>query len=67
MALTEVDMKFQDDLRNKTYSRTGFKLYLRRKFWAHTAKWYMPTLILVILTWISFFIPAHLIPGRMVQ
>jgi len=43
----------------------GLKLHLRRRYGLIIVKSYLPSLTLVIIFGISFFIPAEIVPGRM--
>ena len=45
-------------------SRFGFSLRLRRKIFPFLLKSYLPTCLLVMISWISFFIPCQMVPGR---
>ncbi len=47
------------------YSTTGFALLLRRRRMRYLVSWFTPTGLLVLISWISFFIPPELVPGRM--
>ena len=47
------------------YSRVGFRIKLRRHYLTCVIKYYMPSTIFVLVSWISFLIPPDVIPGRM--
>ena len=51
-----------DDL---MFSTVGFKLILKRNFGKHFFSYYIPSLLIVVLSWVSFAIPPEVIPGRM--
>ena len=43
----------------------GFELTLKRKITPFILSYYLPSGMFVIVSWISFLVPAHNIPGRM--
>ena len=47
------------------YSYVGFTLILDRHFSPFILSYYFPSVILVIVSWISFMVPSENIPGRM--
>ena len=47
------------------YKSGGFKISLRRKVVPFILNYYFPTGQLVAISWISYFIPSHMVPGRM--
>ena len=47
------------------YSYIGFTLILDRHFSPFILSYYFPSVILVIVSWISFMVPSENIPGRM--
>jgi len=47
------------------YSLAGWGMSIRRDYSPYLLKWYMPTLMLVAISGISFFIPAEIVAGRM--
>ena len=47
------------------YSFVGFKLMLVRNFSQHILSHYFPSVILVMVSWISFIVPPEVVPGRM--
>ena len=47
------------------YNKYGFNIHLQRKVTPFLLNYYFPTGQLVVISWISFFIPCHMIPGRM--
>merc|ERR1719242_2283200 len=47
------------------YSVAGFELTLRRKVSHYIITCYLPSGMFVIVSWISFLIPADIVPGRM--
>ena len=51
----------------QSFSTTGFKVILKRRFTPYIVSWYIPTSVLVVVSWISFCIPVDLVPGRMVK
>ena len=48
-----------------TFSVAGFELTLHRKITPYILSYYLPSGMFVIVSWISFLVPAHNIPGRM--
>ena len=48
-----------------TFSSIGFKLRLERNYNKHILSYYLPSLLIVVLSWVSFVIPPEVIPGRM--
>ena len=50
---------------NETFSTVGFHLTLRRRCIKHLSNYYVPSLLFVVVSWISFAIPPDAIPGRM--
>ena len=47
------------------YSVAGFELTLRRKVSHYIITYYLPSGMFVIVSWISFLVPADIVPGRM--
>merc|ERR1711953_1396764 len=47
------------------YSVAGFKLILVRKISHYIITCYLPSAMFVLVSWISFLIPADIVPGRM--
>ena len=47
------------------FSVVGFKLMLERYYFKYIWSYYIPSLIFVVISWISFVIPPEAIPGRM--
>ena len=47
------------------YSFVGFKILLTREYGKYLINFYLPSLIFVLVSWISFLIPPDVIPGRM--
>lgn len=54
-------------LTNRTFSVTGFQMKLTRRVLPYMVSWYLPTGTLVVISWISFFVPPAQVPGRMVN
>ena len=50
---------------NQTYSVVGFRLKLERHYAQYLLNYYFPSLIFVVVSWISFTIPPEIVPGRM--
>ncbi len=48
----------------RTFDMTGFDIRLTRILRPYVYNVYVPTAILVVASWISFFIPVNLVPGR---
>ncbi len=46
-------------------SATGFALVLSRRVNQYMINLYLPTALLVVLSFVSFFIPPEIVPGRM--
>ena len=59
------DINYISTYTNITYSRAGFKFKFSRRFSPYFINWFCPTTILVLISWISFFIPPEIVPGRM--
>ena len=55
-------MSENTDLR---YSIAGFKMVLRRSVKPFIINVYLPTSLLVVVSFIGFLIPADMVPGRM--
>ena len=47
------------------FSVVGFKLMLERYYFKYIWSYYIPSLIFIVISWISFVIPPEAIPGRM--
>ncbi len=58
----ELDVHAADNI---TYSNTGYKIYLRRWLLPYIFNIYLPTGILVLISFISFAVPGDQVPGRM--
>ena len=48
------------------YSVQGFEVKLQRKILPALTKFYIPTQLMVALSWLAFFVPPEVISGRMV-
>jgi len=48
------------------YSVQGFEVKMERKLLPSLTKFYIPTQLLVALSWLAFFVPPEVISGRMV-
>ena len=48
-----------------TSPMVGFELTLERHYIKHMWSYYFPTMIFVMVSWVSFMIPPEVIPGRM--
>ena len=46
---------YKNDLWNITYQRTGFELKLKHNHERHLMNYYIPSGILVILSWVSIY------------
>ena len=53
------------EMGNDTYSTVGFDLELKRHYTKHVLNFYLPSLLFVVASWMSFLIPPDAIPGRM--
>ena len=51
--------------RDLNVSVAGFKFSLKRRFAPILINTYLPCMMLLIISFIGFFIPVHMIPGRM--
>lgn len=49
----------------KPYSVAGFQFRLKRHFKPIFSNSYLPTMMLLLVSFIGFFIPAQMVPGRM--
>lgn len=47
------------------YSLAGFEMILRRHVSHYIINYYLPSGLFVVVSWISFLVPAEIIPGRM--
>ena len=56
------NISFAED---ELYSTVGFRILLDRKSEKYLINFYLPSLIFVIVSWMSFLIPPDVIPGRM--
>ncbi len=67
VSLRDVDQaKKSINYRNRgNFSTAGFSVVLNRRLAPYLNNSFCPTFILVLISWISFFIPAESIPGRM--
>ena len=50
---------------NITFAVVGFSLKLRRYYIQYVLSYYIPSMLFVMASWISFVIPPEAIPGRM--
>ena len=50
---------------DNTYSTVGFRLTLKKHFIKHLVSYYFPSLMFVLVSWISFLPPPQAVPGRM--
>ena len=48
------------------YPGVGIKIHFRRHLGYHLTTTYLPSIIFVIVAWISFHVPSDVVPGRMV-
>ena len=46
------------------YSLAGFEMILRRHVSHYIINYYLPSGLFVVVSWISFLVPADIIPGR---
>ena len=56
-------MRFKSRYRN--ISVAGFQFHLRRNWAPIFVNTYLPCMMLLLISFIGFFIPVHMIPGRM--
>merc|ERR1719458_759172 len=47
------------------YSLAGFEMILHRHISHYIINYYLPSGLFVVVSWISFLVPADIIPGRM--
>jgi len=62
------DLRFDKStvaLRTGIYSACGFEVVLKRKYEPFLFEVYIPCMLFVIVSWISFIIDPQLVPGRM--
>ena len=52
-------------LDTEAYSKVGFKLTLDRHPVKHLLSYYFPSLIFVMVSWISFLVPPEIVAGRL--
>ena len=50
---------------NNSVSTVGFTLRLERNYTKYMLSYYLPSLLIVVLSWVSFVIPPDVVPGRM--
>ena len=51
---------------NLVYPGLGVKVRLKRHFGYHLTQTYIPSIIFVVVAWVSFHVPSDVVPGRMV-
>ena len=51
---------------NLVYPGLGVKVRLKRHFGYHLTQTYIPSIIFVLVAWVSFHVPSDVVPGRMV-
>ena len=49
------------------YSLAGFEMILRRHVSHYIINYYLPSGLFVVVSWISFLVPADIIPGRVLS
>ncbi len=59
-----VELLNHRDTTVRDFARTGFDIKLVRLVQPFVFSNYIPSAILVVASWISFFIPVELVPGR---
>ena len=57
---------FATQLDDLVYPGLGVKVRLKRHFGYHLTQTYIPSIIFVIVAWVSFHVPSDVVPGRMV-
>ena len=63
--LTKLDDHNTTSLENKVYSNVGFMIELQRYSSKYFINYYVPSIIFVVVSWVSFMIPPDNVPGRM--
>ena len=63
--LTKLDDHNITSLENKVYSNVGFMIELQRYSSKYFINYYVPSIIFVVVSWVSFMIPPDNVPGRM--
>ena len=48
------------------YPGLGLRIELRRYLGFHVTQTYVPSVIFVVVAWLSFLVPSDVVPGRMV-
>ena len=49
------------------YSLAGFEMILRRHVSHYIINYYLPSGLFVVVSWISFLVPADIIPGNVMN
>ena len=55
----------EDDVNAYRYSADGFKIRLRRRFLPYLLRVYVPCVLFVVISWLSFLIDPAMVPGRL--
>ncbi|OXA65168.1 Glycine receptor subunit alpha-2, partial [Folsomia candida] len=53
-----------DDFRNGNYSALTFTLKMRRKLSYHLVQTYLPSVLLILITWLCFLLPVDMVEAR---
>lgn len=61
-----IPFTYADENDNATYPGLGVKIDLKRHLGYHLTQTYIPSIIFVIVAWLSFIVPSDIVPGRMV-
>ena len=56
--------KHEDHQVKSTWAYTGFKLKLDRRYSRHVFNYYLPTIMMVLLSWVSFLVPQDDVNAR---
>ena len=59
------DLKKYNTWNGFNYSSEGFTLRIKRQYRKHIMNYYLPSTLIIMLSWVSFVIPPEVIPGRM--
>ena len=63
--LTPIEQEIMHSTNGNNFSMVGFKIYLDRHSQKYFINYYLPSLIFVTVSWVSFLIPPDIVPGRM--
>ena len=56
--------ELEDLWQGEVWSLTGLKLRFTRRYWRHIVNYYLPSLLFVIISWVSFLVPHDDVNAR---